>query len=84
MNNNFANVPLLDDCLSKIEDVSGIGDISVSTELKQTIATRLDELAKSLDGYFPTRESYPAWVRQPFTFAVETADVNDGIPRRNH
>ncbi|XP_073537818.1 protein FAM200C-like [Phyllobates terribilis] len=75
-NNNFANFPLLDDCVSKIEDVSGIGDISVSMELKQTIATHLDELAKSLDGCFPTRESYPAWVRQPFTFAVETADVN--------
>ncbi|XP_073501335.1 protein FAM200C-like [Phyllobates terribilis] len=75
-NNNFANFPLLDDCASKIEDVSGIGDISVSMELKQTIAMHLDELAKSLDGYFPTRESYPAWVRQPFTFAVETADVN--------
>lgn len=57
--------------------MSGIGDISVSTELKQIIATHLDELAKSLDGYFPARESYPAWVRQPFMFAVETADVND-------
>ncbi|XP_039903019.1 protein ZBED8-like [Simochromis diagramma] len=73
-NNNFGNFPLLDNCVSKVEDVSGIGDISVSTELKQTIATHLDELAKSLDRYFPTRESYPAWVRQPFTFAVETAD----------
>ncbi|XP_073533049.1 protein FAM200C-like [Phyllobates terribilis] len=59
-----------------IEDVSGIGVISVSMELMQTIATHLDELAKSLDGYFPTRVSYPAWVRQPFMFAVETADVN--------
>ncbi|KAM4725665.1 protein FAM200C-like [Anableps anableps] len=76
-NNNFANFPLLDDCVTKIEDVPGIGDVSVSMELKQTIATHLDELAKSLDGYFPPRESYPAWVRQPFTFAVETADVND-------
>ncbi|XP_040275822.1 protein ZBED8-like [Bufo bufo] len=63
--------------LCKIEDVSGIGDISVPTELKQAIATHLDELATSLDGYFPTRESYPAWVRQPFTFSVETTDVND-------
>ncbi|XP_040275794.1 protein ZBED8-like [Bufo bufo] len=43
----------------------------------QAIATHLDELATSLDGYFPTRESYPAWVRQPFTFSVETTDVND-------
>ncbi|CAL9696028.1 unnamed protein product [Knipowitschia caucasica] len=76
-NNNFANFPLLDDCVSQIEDVSGIGDISVSTELKQTIATHLDELEKSLDGYFPAGESYPAWVRQPFTFDVETEDVND-------
>ncbi|XP_033842336.1 protein FAM200C-like [Periophthalmus magnuspinnatus] len=76
-NNNFANFPLLDDCVSKIEDVSGIEDISVTVELKQAIATHLDELAKSLNGYFPTRESYPAWVRQPFTFGVETADVND-------
>ncbi|XP_077306292.1 protein FAM200C-like [Lithobates pipiens] len=65
------------DCVSKIEDVSGIGDISVPTELKQAIATHLDSLAKSLDGYFSTRESYPAWVRQPFTFSVETTDVND-------
>ena len=76
-NDNFANFPLLDDCVSKIEDVSGIEDISVPGELKQAIAMHLDELAKSLDGYFPTRESYPAWVRQPFTFSVETADVND-------
>lgn len=37
----------------------------------------LDELAKSLDGYCPTRESYPAWVRQPFTFNVATTNVND-------
>lgn len=76
-NTNFANFPLLDDCVSNIEDMFGIGDISVLSELKQAIATHLDELAKSLDGYFPTRESYPAWVRQPFTFDVETADVND-------
>lgn len=76
-NKNFANFPLLDNCVSKIEDVCGIGDISVPMELEQAIATHLDELAKSLDGYFPTRESYPAWVRQPFTFAVETAEVND-------
>ncbi|XP_045120467.1 protein ZBED8-like [Portunus trituberculatus] len=76
-NDNFANFPLLDDCVSKIEDVSGIGDISVPGELKQAIAMHLDELAKSLNGYFPTRESYPAWVRQPFTFSVATTDVND-------
>lgn len=59
-NDNFANFPLLDDCVTKIEDVSGIGDISVPRELKQAIAMHLDELAKSLDEYFPTRESYPA------------------------
>lgn len=76
-NNNFANFPFLDDCVSKIEDVSGIGVISVSAEPKQTIATHLHELAKSPVRYFPTRESYPAWVRQPYMFAVETADVND-------
>ncbi|XP_073510794.1 protein FAM200C-like [Phyllobates terribilis] len=75
-NNNFANFLLLDNCVRKIKDMSGIGDISVSMELKQTIATHLDELAKSLDGYFPTRESYPAWMKLPFMFAVETADVN--------
>ncbi|KAJ8393023.1 hypothetical protein AAFF_G00069270 [Aldrovandia affinis] len=54
-NDNFANFPLLDDCVSKIEDVSTIGDISVPGELKQAITMHLDELAKSLDGYFPTR-----------------------------
>ena len=37
----------------------------------------LDELAKSIDGYFPTRESYPTWVRQLFKISVATADVND-------
>ena len=76
-NENFANFPLLDDCLNKIEDVAGIEDISVHGELKQAIGMHLDELAKSLDGYFPTTESYPLWVRQPFTFRVDTADVND-------
>ncbi|KAK9523043.1 hypothetical protein VZT92_019473 [Zoarces viviparus] len=53
-NDNFANVPLLDDCVSMIEDVSGIGDIPVPEELKQAIAMHLDVLAKSLNGYFPT------------------------------
>ncbi|XP_067125080.1 protein FAM200C-like [Centruroides vittatus] len=37
----------------------------------------LNELAKSLEGYFPSRALYPAWVRQPFTFDVEKTDVND-------
>nr|XP_053652045.1 glutamate receptor ionotropic, kainate 4-like [Cherax quadricarinatus] len=59
------------------EDVSRIGDISAPGELKQVIAMQLDKLAKSLDGYSSTREPYPAWVRQPFTFSVATADVND-------
>jgi len=77
--NNFANFPLLDDCVNKIEDVPGIGDISLLMEMKQAIATHLDELAKAFDGYFPVRESYPAWVRQPFTFCVETADINDEL-----
>ena len=76
-NENFANFPLLDDCLNKIEDVAEIEDISLHGELKQSIAMHLDDLAKSLDGYFPTTESYPSWVRQPFTFSVDTADVND-------
>jgi hypothetical protein len=76
-NDNFANFPLLDNCVSKIEDVSGTRDLSVPRELKQAIAMHLDELAKSLDGYFPTTISFPAWVRQPFTFSVATADVND-------
>jgi zinc finger BED domain-containing protein 5/7/8/9 len=72
-NDNFANFPLLDDCINKNEDVP-----EIPAELKQAIATHLDELANSIDGYFPTRESYPAWVRQPFTFSVETAvNIND-------
>ena len=36
-NDNFANFPLLDDCVSKIEDVSRL-------ELKQAIAMHLNEL----------------------------------------
>ena len=46
-------------------------------ELKQAIAIHFDELAKSLDEYFPKNKSYPLWVRQPFTFSVTTADSND-------
>jgi len=51
--------------------------MSVTMELKQAIITHLDGLAKAFDGYFPTRDSYQAWVRQQYTFCVEIADVND-------
>ena len=52
-NDNLTNFPLFDDCISKIKDVSGNGNISVPRELKQAIFMQLDnELAKSLDGYF--------------------------------
>ena len=57
--------------------MSGNGNISVPTELKQAISLHLDEHTKSLDGYFPNRESYPEWVRQTFKFTVDKADVND-------
>ena len=57
--------------------MSGNGNISVPTELKQAISLHLDELTKPLDVYFPNRESYPAWVKQPFTFSVEKADFNN-------
>ena len=53
------------------------GNIFVSTELKQAISLHLDELTNSLDGYLLNRESCPAWIRQPFTFSVDKADVND-------
>ena len=43
-NDNFANFPLLDDCISEIKDVSGNGNISVPTELKQAISLHLDEI----------------------------------------
>ena len=76
-NDNFVNFPLSDNCLCTIEDVSDNGNISAPRELKQAISMHLDELAKSHDGYFPTRESYPAWVRQPFMFSIDKADVND-------
>lgn len=71
------NVPLLDNCVSKIKDVFEIGDVAVPSELKQAIVMHVDELTKSLDGYCPTRKLYPPWVRQPFAFIVVTADVND-------
>ena len=76
-NDNFVNFPLLDDCISEIEHVSGNGNISILTALKQTISLQFDELTKSLDEYFPNRKSYPAWVRQSLTFSVDKADVND-------
>ena len=49
-NDNFADFPLLDDCISEIKDVSGNGNISIPTELKQAISLHLDELTKSLYG----------------------------------
>ena len=70
---NFSNFPLLEGCINKTEGVPEI----VTGEMKQAITIHLDELAKSLDGYYPNRVSYPSWVRQPFTFDVATADVND-------
>ena len=51
-NDNLTNFPLFDDYISKIKDVSGNENISVPRELKQAISMHLDELAKSLDGYF--------------------------------
>ena len=55
-NDNLTNFPLFDNCISKIKDVSGNGNISVPRELKQAISMQLDdELAKSLDGYFRPR-----------------------------
>jgi len=74
---NFANFPLLDECMSGIEDDSEVGGTVIPRELKQSIAMHLDELGKSFDGYFPDQTQHPAWVRQPFTFSVATADVND-------
>ena len=51
-NNNLTNFPLFDDCTSKTKNMSENGNISVPRELKQAISMHLDELAKSLDGYF--------------------------------
>ena len=78
-NNNFANFSLLDECVSGIEDENEVGGTGVPEELKQGIATHLEELGKSFDGYFPDKDihQYPTWVRQPFTFDVATADMND-------
>ena len=36
-NDNLTNFSLLDNCVSKIKDVSGNGNISVPRELKQAI-----------------------------------------------
>ena len=51
-NDNWTNFPLSDDCTSKTKVVSRNGNISVPRELKQAISLHLNELAKSLDGYF--------------------------------
>ena len=51
-NDNLTNFPLFDNCISKIKNLSGNGNISVPRELKQAISMHLDELAKSLNGYF--------------------------------
>ncbi|XP_071746624.1 protein FAM200C-like [Lepeophtheirus salmonis] len=54
-----------------------LGIRGTSVELKQVIAMHLEDLTKSLEGYFPTTGSYPAWVIHLFTFSVATANVND-------
>ena len=51
-NDNLTNFPLFDNCVSQIKGVSGNRNISVLRELKQAISMHLDELAKSLNGYF--------------------------------
>jgi len=75
--NNFVNFPRLEECVSGIEDDSEVGGTAIPRELKHAIATHLDELAKPFDGYFLDQAQHPAWVRQPFTFGVAMADVND-------
>ena len=45
--------------------------------MKEAISKLLDEFVQSLDKYFPTRDSKPAWVRQPSLFNVEKADTSD-------
>uniref|UniRef100_UPI00358F684C uncharacterized protein n=1 Tax=Myxine glutinosa TaxID=7769 RepID=UPI00358F684C len=64
-NDNFVNLSLLDECVSGIEDESEVGGTALPGELKHAIATHLDELGKSFDGYFPDQEQYPAWYKIP-------------------
>jgi len=74
--NNFTNIPLLDDYVSKIEDLSGIGEISLPWELKQAIAmTQMN--SQSLPANNSHQRVIYIMVRQPFTLNVATADVND-------
>nr|XP_040564373.1 protein ZBED8-like [Lepeophtheirus salmonis] len=54
-----------------------LGIRGTSVELKQVIVMHLEDLTKSLEGYFPTTGFYPAWLRHPFTFSFTTANVND-------
>ena len=49
---NLTNFTLFDNCTGKTKDMSENGNISVPRELKQAISMHLDELTKSLDGYF--------------------------------
>ena len=67
-NDTFANFPLLDNCVSKTESVSGISGMYP--------AIHLDELAKSFEGYFSNTEPYSSWRRQLFAFSVATADAH--------
>ena len=73
---NFSNFPFLDGCISKIEGVPRIGNISMTWEMKQAITIHLDNSLSLSTDTTPT-DSYPTWVRQPFTISVATADVND-------
>lgn len=70
-NDNFVIFLLLDECVSRIEDESETGDTAMPEELKQVIATHLDELEKSFEGYFPDQPQYPAWLRQPLISTLQ-------------
>ena len=45
--------------------------------MKQAISKQLDKFVQSLKEYTSTRDSYPAYVRRPFTFSVKTSKTND-------
>jgi len=48
-------------------------------EFKQIIVMHMEELGKSFDCYFPDKDfqQYQAWMQQPFSLDITTANVKD-------
>ena len=75
-NNNFINFPLLDEVVSNSSAINDEVSCNELQGLLPVFTKRLQKLQRSFENYFPEQMQYPAWVRQPFSYGITTADIN--------